>query len=133
VRPGRADRDLAEPERPAALLDHLLRLAVDFDRPRQVRGERVGVRDVVRVDRRQEADDHDQQEENDRADRDPVAHEPAPGETPGALARNLLGGLAGGESDLRFRLVGEFSHSPLSTPYLIEAYLIIMNLRLVEA
>jgi hypothetical protein len=70
--PGGADRRLADAERPAALLDDVDALAVDDRRPGDVRVERVGVGDVVRVERRGEADRDDQQEQDQRRKRDPV-------------------------------------------------------------
>jgi hypothetical protein len=88
-RPRRADRRLAEAERPAALLDDVDRLAVDDCRAAEVRRERVGVRDVVRVQRGGEADGDDQQEERERRQGDAVAPEAARGETPRALAGDL--------------------------------------------
>jgi hypothetical protein len=47
------------------------------------------VRDVVRVQRRGEADGDDQQEERERRERDAVTGEAARGETPRALAGDL--------------------------------------------
>jgi hypothetical protein len=88
-RPGRADGRLAEAQRAAALLDDVDRLAVDDRRAAEIRRERVGVRDVVRVQRRGEADRDDQEEERKRRQRDAVPRETARGETPRAPAGDL--------------------------------------------
>jgi hypothetical protein len=71
------------------LLDDIDALAVHDRRPAEVRPERVGVRDVVRVDGSCEADRDDQQEECERCERDPVAAQAARGEAPRALAGDL--------------------------------------------
>jgi hypothetical protein len=44
------------------------------------------VRDLVRIDRREEADQDDQEKENERGKRDLVPQQPAPGEAPRTLA-----------------------------------------------
>jgi hypothetical protein len=88
-RPRRADGRLAEPQPAAALLDDVDRLTVDDGRAAEIRRERVGVRDGVRVQRGGEADRDDQQEERERRESDAVPREPARGETPRALAGDL--------------------------------------------
>jgi hypothetical protein len=62
---------------------------VDDGRAAEIRRKRVGVGDVVRVERRGEADGDDQQEERERRERDAVTGEAARGETPRALAGDL--------------------------------------------
>ena len=109
--PGRPDRRLADPERAAALLEDVDLLPVDDRRAREVRRERVGVRDVVCVQGSGEADRDDQDEEGKRSQGDAVAKQPAPGEAPGALTCELLCALAGREAYILFRLVGEFSRA----------------------
>jgi hypothetical protein len=47
------------------------------------------MRDVVRVQRRREADGDDQQEQRERRESDPIPGEAARGETPRALAGDL--------------------------------------------
>jgi hypothetical protein len=47
------------------------------------------VRDVVRVERRGEADGDDQQEERERRERDPVTTQAARGEEPRVLSGDL--------------------------------------------
>jgi len=69
------------------------------------------MRDVMRVDRRPEADDDDQDEEDERRQRDAVPEQPAPGEAPRALSCELLGALAGREAYIWFRLEGKFSRA----------------------
>ena len=61
--PRRPDRGHAEPEPAGGLLHHRHRLPVHDRRAVEVRAERIGVGDVVRVDRRGEADEHDQHED----------------------------------------------------------------------
>ena len=82
--PGGADRNLTQAELAAALLDHVDCFAADDRRPGEVGGERVRMRDVVRVDRRQQADHDDQQEEDESRESDLVAQEAPQGEAPWA-------------------------------------------------
>jgi hypothetical protein len=56
---------------------------VQRDRAAEIRDERIGVRDVVRIDRRAEADRDDQEKERERGERDAVAEQAAAGEAPG--------------------------------------------------
>ena len=108
---GRPDRDLADPELAASLLDDVDALAVDDGRAGEVRVEGSGMRDVVRVDRGGEADDDNQDEDDQGGDRNAVAKQAAPGEAPRALSRELLGALAGREAYIWFRLEGKFSRA----------------------
>ena len=105
--PGRPDRHLAELELAAARLQDWDLFAVDQRRSRQVRHERVGLRDVLRVVRRREADRDDDDEERESGDGDLVAQEPAQGEGSGAPADDLAGGSPGHERSRRLRLVGD--------------------------
>jgi hypothetical protein len=50
---------------------------VQRDRAAEIRDERIGVRDVVRIDRRAEADRDDQEKERERGERDAVAEQAA--------------------------------------------------------
>ena len=75
--PRRADRRGADAERAAALLQDRHALAVHDRRAVDVRAERVGVRDVVRVERRREAGEHDEHEHHERDHRRPVPQQPA--------------------------------------------------------
>jgi hypothetical protein len=109
--PRRADRDLADPERAASLLEHVDALAVNYRRPREVRVERIRVRDAMCVDRRREADGDDQDEEEERRERDAVPQQPTPGEAPGTLTCEFPGALAGRETYVWFRLEGKFSRA----------------------
>jgi hypothetical protein len=69
----------------------------------------VGLRDVVRVDRREQADQDDQQEEDERGNRQPVAQEASQGEPPWAPPCDPL--LARREAELFVRLVGELGRA----------------------
>jgi len=73
---------------------------VQVDRAAEVRDVRVGVGDVVRVDRRAEADDDDQEKEREGGERDPVAEQAAAGEAPGTLAGDLPERLTGRRLDV---------------------------------
>ena len=61
-------------------LSDVLELAPDPDLAGEVAGVRPDVRDVLRVDRRQQAQDHDQEEDAAEEQRDLVAPQPPPGE-----------------------------------------------------
>jgi hypothetical protein len=62
------------------------------------------VRDVVRVDRRQQADQDDQQEESESRERNPVAQEASQSEAPWAPPCDFP--FARREAELFLRLVG---------------------------
>src|SRR4029079_16337019 len=80
-------------------------LAVQLERARNVRGEWVCVGDVVRVQRRCQADRDDQQEEREGGERELVPEQPPAGQLPRTTTNDLAPGLLGIENDgFRFRL-----------------------------
>ncbi len=64
--------------------EHVLELAADPDLAGEVAGVRTDVGDVVRIDRRQQTQDHDQDEDAAEEQRDLVAAQPSPREPVGA-------------------------------------------------
>ena len=76
----------ADPECPPALLKHVDALPTHDRRPSDVGRERVRMCDVVRVERRSEADRDDHDEEDQRRQGNAVPEQPAPGEAPRALS-----------------------------------------------
>ena len=108
--PGRADRGLAEAELAAALLQHLPRLSVDRDSPRDVRLEWIRMSEVLRVEGSRKADRDNQDEEDECRECDPVARQAPAGKRPGAASDDRPAGLLGIEDDaFGFRL--ENSHA----------------------
>src|SRR5581483_3609319 len=87
-------------------------LAVHGDRVEHVLVVRPRVRDVMRVERRQDAREHDQQEQGERGEGEVIPPQPPPREVPGAAAADrraaaLHRGQLGG------RVEGELALSPL--------------------
>src|SRR5439155_4335906 len=79
--------------------------------------ERLGVGDVVGIDRGGETDRDDQQEEHERRHRDLVPPQPPRSEQPRVLAGDLLACLARGRLGLGLdRLEGELGHGSSRLP-----------------
>ena len=96
--PRRANRGGAQPQPRGRRRHDQYALSVHDRRPIEVRLKRVGVRDVVRVERRRKARDDDDGEHGGHHHRDLVAAQPPPRERPRARAGgNLLA--FGGDDD----------------------------------
>ena len=94
--PRRADRRHAEPEPSRFRLHHRHGLAVHDRRSVEIRAEGVRVCDVVRVERRREAEQDDHGEHGEHRHRDLVARQPATGKRPGAGSCGARRGRRGG-------------------------------------